>query len=108
MELKVILEPQIEGGFTVHVPSLPGCVSQGETREEALANIKEAIELYLDAGLDETITFEGEVLQVAVRSSPLSAGLRRFAACSGQDSLRPVSVAVTCGLRSERPTIRSS
>jgi len=46
MELKVVLEKQEEGGFTAYVPSLPGCVSEGDTREEALGNIKEAIELY--------------------------------------------------------------
>jgi len=48
MKLKVILEPSDEGGFTVYVPSLPGCISEGETEEEALNNIKEAIELYLE------------------------------------------------------------
>jgi len=47
MNYKVILEPQQEGGYTVYVPLLPGCVSQGETKQEALANIKEAIEVYL-------------------------------------------------------------
>ncbi len=46
MKLTTVLEPQKEGGFTIYVPSLPGCVSQGETKEEALKNIKEAIELY--------------------------------------------------------------
>ena len=51
MKVKVVLEEQDEGGFTVYVPSLPGCVSQGETKEEALKNIKEAIELYLEAEL---------------------------------------------------------
>lgn len=66
MEIKVVLEPQEEGGFTVYVPALAGCISQGETREEALENIREAIELYLDAGLDETVTLEGEVHQIAV------------------------------------------
>ncbi|MBI5970157.1 MAG: type II toxin-antitoxin system HicB family antitoxin [Deltaproteobacteria bacterium] len=45
----VILEPAEEGGYTVYCPSLPGCVSQGETRQEALANIKEAIELYIES-----------------------------------------------------------
>lgn len=49
MKFEVILEPQEEGGYTVYVPSLPGCVSQGETVEEAMANIKEAIELYLES-----------------------------------------------------------
>ena len=48
MKVKVILEPSEEGGFTVYVPSLPGCISEGETEKEALANIREAIELYLE------------------------------------------------------------
>jgi predicted RNase H-like HicB family nuclease len=47
MKLKVVLEPSDEGGYTVYVPSLPGCISEGETVEEALENIQEAIELYL-------------------------------------------------------------
>ena len=37
-----------DGGFTVVVRVLPGCISEGDTREEALANIREAIALYLD------------------------------------------------------------
>jgi predicted RNase H-like HicB family nuclease len=37
MRLKIVLEPSEEGGFTVYVPSLPGCISEGETREEAPA-----------------------------------------------------------------------
>jgi len=49
MKYKVVLEPQREGGYTVYVPSLPGCVSQGETTEEAMANIREAIEVYLES-----------------------------------------------------------
>ena len=48
MRLTVVLEPSDEGGFTVHVPSLPGCISEGETYEESLANIREAVELYLE------------------------------------------------------------
>ena len=48
MRLKVILEPSDEGGYTVYAPSLPGCISEGESVEEALENIKEAIELYLE------------------------------------------------------------
>ena len=49
MRLKVVLEPSDEGGYTVYVPALPGCISEGETRVEALDNIREAIELYLDS-----------------------------------------------------------
>lgn len=44
----VVLTPQPEGGFFVDCPSLPGCYSQGETQDEALANIREAIELVLE------------------------------------------------------------
>ncbi|TAK34535.1 MAG: type II toxin-antitoxin system HicB family antitoxin [Chloroflexota bacterium] len=45
----VILTPDTEvGGYTVRVPALPGCNTQGDTLEEALANAREAIELYLE------------------------------------------------------------
>ncbi|MBM4432928.1 MAG: type II toxin-antitoxin system HicB family antitoxin [Chloroflexi bacterium] len=46
---RVILEPNESGGYTVTVPILPGCISEGDTKEEALANIKEAIELYIES-----------------------------------------------------------
>ncbi len=54
---KVVIEQQTEGGFTAYVPGLPGCVSQGETYEETLDNIREAMELYLEVRRDrgETI-----------------------------------------------------
>ena len=45
---QVIIEAEEEGGYHVYCPSLPGCHSQGETIDEALANIKEAIELYIE------------------------------------------------------------
>ncbi len=48
-EYEVVLQPEAEGGYSVYVPGLPGCVSQGETREEALAMIKDAIEGYLES-----------------------------------------------------------
>jgi predicted RNase H-like HicB family nuclease len=44
----VVLEQEQDGGYVVSVPALPGCVSQGDNRSEALANIREAIDLYLD------------------------------------------------------------
>ena len=53
MNLRVILEPSEEGGYTATVPSLPGCVSEGDTRQEALKNIREAIELYLEPAEDD-------------------------------------------------------
>jgi predicted RNase H-like HicB family nuclease len=67
VNLKVLLEPSDEGGFTVIVPSLPGCISEGETGDEALANVREAIELYLEPVEDDTIgTENAEELEVAV------------------------------------------
>lgn len=53
MKLKIILEPSEEGGYTVFVPALPGCISEGDTKEEALKNIREAIELYLEPVEDD-------------------------------------------------------
>jgi predicted RNase H-like HicB family nuclease len=44
----VILEREADGSFVVSVPALPGCVSQGDSRQEALLNIREAIELYIE------------------------------------------------------------
>ncbi|MCY2954873.1 MAG: type II toxin-antitoxin system HicB family antitoxin [Planctomycetota bacterium] len=47
---QVILYPDREdGGWVAEVPSLPGCVSQGETRDEAMANVREAIEAWIEA-----------------------------------------------------------
>lgn len=48
MKLRIILEPSDEGGFTAIVPALPGCISEGDTRDEALQNVREAITLYLE------------------------------------------------------------
>ncbi len=48
MRYTVILEQEADGGYVAIVPALPGCVSQGETRATALANIQEAIDLYVE------------------------------------------------------------
>ena len=53
MQLQVIIRPGEDGWFVAEVPALPGCVSQGRTEEDALANIKEAIDLYLEPVEDE-------------------------------------------------------
>jgi predicted RNase H-like HicB family nuclease len=67
MKLRVILEPSEDGGFTVVVPALPGCISEGDTREEAMENIREAIELYLEP-VDDDLTFSpmAEQLEIAL------------------------------------------
>ncbi len=70
---QVILIPDEDGvGYTVEVPSLPGCISQGDTREEALANIQDAIEGFIDVLKDsgcpvpEEFPLPIEVVVVAV------------------------------------------
>ena len=68
MKLRVVLEPSEEGGFTALVPALPGCISEGDTRDEALANIREAIELYLEPVDDdaELSPHAAEVIEIAI------------------------------------------
>lgn len=66
MKLKVVLETSDEGGFTVYVPSLPGCVSEGDTEEEALRNIREAIELYLEPVDDDLVALGKEVREIVL------------------------------------------
>ncbi len=63
MKLRVVLEPGDEGGYTVYVPSLPGCISEGDTVDEAMANIREAVELYLEPIEDDWIGQEGMLVQ---------------------------------------------
>mgnify|MGYP000110479832 CR=1 FL=1 len=48
MMRQVIITPDEDGIYTIEVPTLPGCISEGSTIDEAIANIKEAIELYID------------------------------------------------------------
>ena len=48
MHLKIVFAPSEDGGYTVYVPALPGCVSEGDTLAEARHNVREAIALYLD------------------------------------------------------------
>ena len=67
MKLKVVLEPSEERGYTVYVPALPGCISEGDSKEEALANIREAIELYFEPTEDDYVPQEkGEVLELVL------------------------------------------
>ncbi len=66
MRLQVVLEPSEEGGYTVFVPSLPGCISEGENIDDALFNIHEAIELYLESTEDNFSLVEGAIIQEVV------------------------------------------
>ena len=49
MKYRVLIEQDEDGVYVAEVPSLPGCISQGQTREQALENIKEAIAAYLES-----------------------------------------------------------
>ncbi|MCK4432093.1 MAG: type II toxin-antitoxin system HicB family antitoxin [Candidatus Aminicenantes bacterium] len=67
MKLKAILEPSDDGGYTVYVPALPGCLSEGDTKEEALKNIREAIELYLEPVEDDmSFSPNAEEIEIAI------------------------------------------
>lgn len=67
VKIQVILEPSEEGGFTVYVPSLPGCISEGDNKEEALANIKEAIALYLETIEDDVLVApNAQLFEIAI------------------------------------------
>ena len=67
MKIKIYLEPSEDGGYTAIVPSLPGCISEGDTKEEALRNIREAIELYLEPVEDDTLTSsKAEEVELAI------------------------------------------
>ena len=56
MKLKVLVCPEEVGGYSVSVPALPGCYSQGETLAEALDNIRAAAELWLEVAAENTET----------------------------------------------------
>ena len=70
MKYRVIIEQDEEGMFVAEVPALPGCVSQGATRAEALRNIKEAIEVYIESlrAHNEPIppSIDEEIVEIAV------------------------------------------
>jgi antitoxin HicB len=60
MKYRVVIEPDEDGVYVAEVPALPGCISQGKTRPEAVANIKEAIAAYL-----ASLKAHGEPIPVA-------------------------------------------
>jgi predicted RNase H-like HicB family nuclease len=63
---QVIIYPGEDGYFVAEVPSLPGCISQGKSKEEALINIKEAIRVYIAAMQDDNISVPEEHFDVLV------------------------------------------
>ena len=71
LSYKILLKPEPEGGFTVNVPALPGCITYGETLEEAKVNAKEAIELYIESLKEhgEDIPSDSDVLEYNLQLS---------------------------------------
>jgi predicted RNase H-like HicB family nuclease len=67
MNLKIVLEPSEDGGYTAIVPVLPGCISEGESKDEALRNIREAIDLYLEPVEDDwDFAPNAELMEMAI------------------------------------------
>ena len=70
MKYTVIIEKGQESGYVAQVPALRGCVSQGESKEEALTNAREAIEAYIEALLEDGLPVPTEVGREAVEVEP--------------------------------------
>jgi predicted RNase H-like HicB family nuclease len=66
MNFKVVIREGEDGWYVVECPSLPGCISQGKTVAEALENIKEAIEVYLEPEKDIIVVEGAQMAEVAV------------------------------------------
>ena len=67
VNLKIVIEPGEDGYFVAHCPSLKSCWSQGKTREEAVKNIREAIDLFLEPSPSElTANKEREVVELTI------------------------------------------
>jgi predicted RNase H-like HicB family nuclease len=71
LNYKILLKMEPEGGYTVFVPSLPGCITYGETIDESIINAKEAIELYIESlkSHGEDIPTEENVLEYTLTVS---------------------------------------
>ena len=77
LKYTIILVPEEESGYSVEVPALPGCYTQGDTKEEAIAMAKEAIELYLEScnAHGEPIPEESDVVSLIVEvKEPVAPG----------------------------------
>ncbi|MES1023918.1 type II toxin-antitoxin system HicB family antitoxin [Gloeocapsa sp. BRSZ] len=67
MKIRAIIHPAEEGGYWAEVPALPGCITEGDTMEEVMANLKDAIEGWLDvANSHNAIDSTDQVVEIAV------------------------------------------
>ncbi|MGB5960062.1 MAG: type II toxin-antitoxin system HicB family antitoxin [Coleofasciculaceae cyanobacterium] len=67
MKIKAIIHPAEEGGYWAEVPAFPGCITEGDTMEEVIANLKDAIEGWLDvANSRNAIESTAQIVEIAV------------------------------------------
>ncbi len=67
MRVKALVHPAEEGGYWAEVPALPGCITEGDTMEELIINLKDAIEGWLDVANSQDLDqSEGEIVEITV------------------------------------------
>jgi predicted RNase H-like HicB family nuclease len=67
MKLKILIHPAEEGGFWAEVPALPGCVSEGDTIEETVANVREAAEGWLEVAASRVpLDTQAQIIEIEV------------------------------------------
>lgn len=67
MKIRAVIHPAEEGGYWAEVPALPGCITEGDTSEEVTANLKEAIEGWLEVANERKVAQESaQVVEIAV------------------------------------------
>ena len=97
--IQLILEQSEEGGYTAIGPSLPGCISEGDTKQETLKNIREAIELYLEPVEDDQIMTE---LSHILKQAKFANRSREF---EGKGGIDPYDLFCACPSRSCAPNL---
>lgn len=79
MRIRAIIHLAVEGGYWAEVPALPGCISEGDTMEEVVANLKDAIEGWLDvANNRNAVESTDQVVEIAIRSLFLASNCLRL------------------------------
>ncbi|MBC1239208.1 type II toxin-antitoxin system HicB family antitoxin [Nostoc sp. 2RC] len=79
MKIRAIIHPAEEGGYWAEVPALPGCITEGETMEEVMANLKDAIEGWLDvANSRHAIESTDRVVEIAISNQFLASNFVRL------------------------------
>ncbi len=67
MKIKAVIHPAEEGGYWAEVPALPGCITEGDTMDEVLVNLKDAIEGWLEVANDsQSVESTAQIIEIAV------------------------------------------